>query len=610
MAKIPSPSGIERNDLRQITKICRSSLRSIGLFSLAINLLMLTMPIYMMQVYDRVITTGHVGTLVLLTLMAAFAFLTLGLLEMMRTSMGVRTGCWFERRLAPVFLASGVQAQLSGRSVGAQPLRDLMEIRSFVASPSLNILFDAPWTPIFVVLIWLLHPLLGCLAVAGALMLLALSLVNERLTRSASKEAAISALKATQQADAAIRHAEVVSAMGMLPAVVKNWRKLSSAALQNAEKAGERAGMLIGLVKFIRFSLQMGVLGLGAYLVLKSEMTPGGMIVGSILLGRALAPVEMSMSAWRTFTSARMAYDRLDKCLQDNPIPEPRTRLPAPRGAIVVRDLTYYEPVNRTAVLVRVSFQVEPGEVLAVVGPSGAGKSTLCRFLVGLGKPTSGSIRIDGSELAHWDSAHLGRFIGYLPQGVELFAGTVRENIARLDPHDDAAVVEAAMTAHAHDIIQRLPNGYDTEIGDSGSRLSGGQRQRIGLARAVYGDPRFMVMDEPNSNLDQAGEAALAAAVAELKSRGVAMIIIGHRPSTLAQADKVMLLKDGQVALLGPRDEILQKLRKSSSPSRNAANVAEARGTPARGGGDGCEIVQEGQHPAPAPVTRQLMEIA
>jgi PrtD family type I secretion system ABC transporter len=564
MAKsaVASKARKEKNELQRVMLICRTSVRTIGVFSLVINLLMLAMPIYMLQVYDRVITTGHVETLISLTVMTTVAFLTLGLLDMLRTAIGVRTGCWLERTLAPVYLTSSVQAQLAGRSVGVQPIRDLAEIRGFIASPSLNILFDAPWVPIFVTLIWLLHPALGVLALVGAVLLLVLSLANEWLTRGPTRGSSLAALKATQQADAAIRNAEVVTAMGMLPAVIENWRKRYAEALSGAQKAGERAGMLIGIGKFVRFALQMGVLGLGAYLVLLSELSPGSMIAGSILLGRALAPVEMAMSAWRNLTSARLAYERLSQCLDENPIPPARMRLPPPHGKIAVEDLSFTEPTHRTIVLRRISFEVEPGEVLAMVGPSGAGKSTLCRFLVGVGQPTSGRVRIDGSDVRHWDPAHLGRFIGFLPQSVELFAGTVRENIARLDDHDHDAVVRAAMLAQAHEMIQRLPNGYDTEIGDGGARLSGGQRQRIGLARAVYGDPRVIVMDEPNANLDQAGEAALAVAIKTLKKRNIALVIVGHRPSTLFQADTVLLIKEGLVALHGPREEVLQRLQR------------------------------------------------
>lgn len=549
------------SELRRVTRLSLVSLRSIGLFSIVINLLMLTMPIYMLQVYDRVITTGHLETLISLTLIAIGAFLALGVLDMLRSTIGVRTACWFEEQLSPVFLSISVQAQLKGRPLGIQPLRDLSEIRALIASPSLNIFFDAPWVPIFVILIWLLHPALGVLAICGALLLLLLSIVNDRLTRQPSKEVSASSVSAMQQAESTVRNAETISAMGMLPAIIKNWRMTFADILRGTQRAGERASIILGLGKFCRFTLQMGVLGLGAYLVLLNELSPGSMIAGSILLGRALAPVEMAMSAWRNITSARIAYDRLLQCLNENPLPERRLRLPAPQGKITAEELTYYDPIHRTPILRRVSFNVEPGEVLVVVGPSGAGKSTLCRFLVGVAKPNSGSVRIDGSDIQHWNMEHLGQYLGYLPQSIELFAGTVRENIARLGQHDDNAVVQAAMLAQAHEMIQRLPNGYDTEIGHGGAKLSGGQRQRIGLARAVYGDPRILVLDEPNSNLDQAGEMALITAIQTLKSRGVATVIVGHRRSTLTVADKIMVLQDGAVALLGQRDEVLSRLR-------------------------------------------------
>ena len=337
----------------------------------------------------------------------------------------------------------------------------------------------------------------------------------------------------------------------------------------------ERAGLLLGATKFVRFFVQSATLGLGAYLVLQREVSGGAMIASSILLGRALAPVEGAMGTWRNFGLARIAYKRLQSQLQSLPDEPVRTRLPAPAGSLRLHQVTYAPPGSTTPVLRQVSFEVQPGEVIAVIGPSASGKSTLCRLLVGIASPNAGEVRLDGSELRHWNPEELGRHVGYLPQDVELFSGTIRENIARMGEVDDEAVVEAAMLAHAHEVIQRLPQGYDTLIGDGGVRLSGGQRQRIGLARAVHRLPRLIVLDEPNANLDQAGEGALAAAIEEMRRRGSTLLIVGHRPSTIAQADKILLLKDGRVELFAPRDEVLQRLRVASAHRAGALPGAD-----------------------------------
>jgi ATP-binding cassette subfamily C protein/ATP-binding cassette subfamily C exporter for protease/lipase/ATP-binding cassette subfamily C protein EexD len=557
-----------RTELQRALSACRSAISKVALFSFAINVLILTPSIYMLQVYDRVLTTGHLETLALLMCLAAGALLLLGALDSLRTAVTVRIGCWLTDRLGPVYLENGVRARLLGDSAGAQPLRDLAQIQTFIATQGLTVFFDAPWVPAFVVLIWLLHPLLGVLALASAVVLLALSVANELATRRAMLEATMAQISANQQAEATIRNAEVVRSMGMLPAVIERWQITNAKSTEAVRRASERGGILVGLTKFIRMFVQIAILGLGALLVLRGELTAGAMVAASILLGRALAPVELAMSAWRNFSSARIAYGRLKARLQAFPAEAERIRLPAPVGHLRVENVTYGPPGSKRPVLQQVSFVVEPGEAVAVIGPSASGKSTLCRLLVGIAAPSEGQVRLDGAELKHWDPNDLGRFVGYLPQDVELFSGSVRENIARLGEPDDNAIVNAARLAHAHDLIQRLPEGYETQIGDSGARLSGGQRQRIGLARAVYGEPRLIVLDEPNANLDQAGEAALAAAVAELKRDGCALVIVGHRPSTLAQADKILLLKDGRVELFGPRDDVLQRLRHAAAGGR------------------------------------------
>jgi PrtD family type I secretion system ABC transporter len=577
----------QKTELEQAMRDCRSAFAVVALFSLIINVLMLASPIYMLQIYDRVLTTGHIETLSLLTLIIGTALLVMCALDSVRTGITVRAGLWLNDRLGPVLVASGVQARLEGDGAGAQPLRDLSQVQGFIATQGLTAFFDAPWVPVFVALIWILHPLLGMIALLAAILLFMLTLGNELATRPATLAANQALIRATQQADVAIRNAEVVRAMGMLPAMIERWRVTNAASVDGLRRASERGGFIVASSKFVRFFVQIAILGVGALLVLRGELTSGAMIAASILLGRALAPFEMAMGAWRNFTATRIAYARLKTHLQAYSHCVERTRLPAPTGRLTIDRLSYVSPITRQPILQHVSFAVEPGEAVAVIGPSAAGKSTLCRFLVGLLAPSSGKVRLDGAELGHWDPDQLGRYIGYLPQDVELFAGTVRENIARMTKAEDEEVVEAAILAHAHHMIAALPDGYETHIGDGGARLSGGQRQRIGLARAVFGDPRLIILDEPNANLDQAGEAALAAAVAELKARGKALLIVGHRPSTIAQADRILWLREGRVELFGPRDEVLQRLREASAANSGPPGIVRNDNPPAvRGSGE------------------------
>lgn len=578
-SKLGSPFRRETEFDKALTA-CWSAFWILALFSFAINILLMTQPLYMLQVYDRVLSTGHVETLIMLTAIAGGALLLLGTLDMLRAAVTVRMGCWLNDRLGPVYLAAGVRARLQGESAGAQPLRDLNQVQNFIASQGLTVFFDAPWAPVFIVLIWLLHPMLGMLALVSAVILLGLTIANDLLTRKSNLTANVAQISATQQAEAAIRNAEVVYAMGMLPAVLRRWQESNASAQKAVRSSAELGGILTGLTKFVRFFVQVAVLGLGAWLVLQSELTAGGMIASSILLGRALAPVELAMSVWRNFSAARISYSRLRSYLQNFPEQTERTRLPTPIGNLTVDNLTYVLPQDRRPILRQISFRVQPGEAVAVIGPSGGGKSTLCRMIVGLSTPSAGHIRLDGSRIDHWDPDQLGHYVGYLPQDVELFSGTIRENIARLGPADDESVIGAAMLAHAHELIQHLPDGYDTQIGDGGARLSGGQRQRIGLARAVYGNPRLVILDEPNANLDQAGESALAATLNLLKQQGAALIIVGHRPSTLAQADKILLLKDGAVELFGPREKVLQTLREIAANNGKNGAVPIQRPSP------------------------------
>jgi ATP-binding cassette subfamily C protein/ATP-binding cassette subfamily C exporter for protease/lipase/ATP-binding cassette subfamily C protein EexD len=564
-------------ELERAVGACRSAFTVCAVFSLAINLLMLVSPIYMLQVYDRVLTTGRVETLLMLTLIATIALVVMCALDALRTSITIRVGCWLNEQLGPAYLACAVRGRLQGDLSGAEPLRDISQIQTFIATQGLTAFFDAPWVPIFVALIWILHPMLGLVAISSAVVLFVLSAVNELATRKANQTANRKQTEAMLLADATIRNAEIVQAMHILPAMVNRWAAVNGTVIDGLRRSGDVGGLVLATTKFVRFFVQVAILGVGAWLVVNSQLTAGAMIAGSILLGRALAPVELAISVWRNFNATRFSYDRLKKTIGDYPAPLQRTRLPAPQGKVVVDAVSYLTPNTAQLILSQVSCAVEPGEALAVIGPSGAGKSTLCRLMVGLAIPNVGEIRLDGSPIHHWDPAQFGQHLGFLPQDVELFAGSVRDNIARMQSVDDEAVVRAATLACAHEMIQHLPQGYDTRVGDGGVRLSGGQRQRVGLARAVFGSPRFIVLDEPNANLDQAGEAALTEAIFELKQVGVALVIVGHRPSTLSAVDKILFLKEGRVAMFGQRDQVLNALKEASMGSLPETRNGEAR---------------------------------
>jgi ATP-binding cassette subfamily C protein/ATP-binding cassette subfamily C exporter for protease/lipase/ATP-binding cassette subfamily C protein EexD len=572
MSKTTGNRRDDPTELQLALRACGPAFMVVAGFSLAMNLLMLAPAIYMLQVYDRVLTTGSLETLLMLTLIIGVILLVISLMEVCRTNITIRTGVWLNDRVGPALIERGVRARIDGNATDAQPMRDLTQLQSFIATSGLSFLFDAPWLPVYVLLIWLLHPLLGMVALVGALLMLLLTVINNLLTRKATLTANNQQIAATQQVDAAFRNAEAVRAMGMLPAVIGLWRQKNDKGMTSLISGAETGSTIQSSTRFVRLFLQSGILGLGAMLVIRGEMSGGAMIAASILLGRAMGPVELAVTAWRNFLVTRAAYQRMQLLLSGTPRERVRTRLPEPRGHLTVENLTFVPPDLGHPVLRRVSFSLDPGTALAIIGPSAAGKSTLGRFLVGLGKPTSGSVRLDGFELDDWDREQLGRAVGYLPQSVELFCGSVRANISRMEVSaEDERVTEAAHLAHAHNMIATLSNGYDCEIGDGGVRLSAGQRQRIGLARAVFGNPRLIVLDEPNANLDTSGESALAAALAVLKARGSTLVIIGHRPSTLAQADKLMLLRDGVVELLGPREEVLQKLRNAAQAKNSVA---------------------------------------
>jgi len=531
----------------------------VGALSLFLNLLALTLPLYMFQVFDRVLTSGRVETLVALTAIAAFALLCLGGLEVIRARALTRISTWLDRALSRAVLRASVGEALAGRPIGAQAMGDLAQIRGFINSQGISPIFDAPWTPVFVAVIWLLHPWLGMLAVVSAAVLFGLALANELATRAPLGGAGQASLAAQRRYETALRNAEVVQAMGMLPALLERWQGDHERVLDHQARAGDRTAWIYGLSKFVRLFVQVAILGLGAYLVLEGALTGGGMIAASILLGRALAPVEQAIGAWKALVAARASYDRLRLLLQRHPGDAAAIQLPAPEGRISVDQLCFKAPDGRP-ILKGVSFELGAGEVLAVVGPSASGKSTLCRLLTGVWPPDGGHVRLDSADVHAWDRVDFGRHVGYLPQDVELFAGSVRDNVARMTDAPDETVIAAAQLAGVHEMILHLPDGYTTEIGPQGATLSGGQRQCIGLARAMFGVPRVVVLDEPSASLDQVGESAVLDAIGRLKARGTTVILVVHRPRLLTHVDKVLVLSEGAGVLFGPRDRVLARI--------------------------------------------------
>jgi len=545
-----------------------------ALFSMVINLLMLVPSLYMLQVYDRVLTSRSEETLLFLSLIVIGLLVTMALLEMVRAKVLVRIGGRLDALLGEkVFNAVFALNLMRPAANRAQSLRDLDTVRQFLTGNGPFAFFDAPWAPLFIAIVFLMHPLLGWIAIGGALVLVGLALATEFGTRRVTTDSTSRGLAATTFVEASLRNGEVLAAMGMLAAVRRRWRQIQAAALKGQAMAGDINGTLTACSKVLRLGIQSAILGAGAWLALEQQITPGMMIAASIIVGRALAPVEQAIGSWRQFTAARSAQRRLDELLSHFSERPETMSLPAPTGVLAVERLVAAPPGSPVPVIKGVSFTLAKGEALAVVGPSAAGKSSLARLLIGIWAPSSGSVRLDGADVAQWNREELGPHLGYLPQDVELFDGTVQDNIARFGQPDPAKVVEAARLAGVHDLILRLPNGYDTMLGAGGVALSGGQRQRIGLARALYGDPALIVLDEPNSNLDGEGEVALVEALGRLKQAGRTVVLISHRPNIMGHVDKILVLRDGQVELFGPRQEVLAKLTRPLPRPAMAAAV-------------------------------------
>jgi PrtD family type I secretion system ABC transporter len=549
-------------ELRQALRACRVAGLFLFAFSLGINVLALASPLYMMQLYDRVISSRSVDTLIMLTLMFALAIGALVVLDSLRTQVLARLGTWLDERLGPTVILAGLRASLVAGTTGraTEALRDLATIRSFLSGPTTSPLMDAPWAPLFIGLLYILHPLLGMVGLASGIVLFALAVLNEAVTKDPLQQANRAAARTMRTVEGAFRNAEAVEAMGMRDGVVRLWQREAYAGKAAQEVAGNRAALVQGVSKYTRLMVQSAIMGVGAWLVIQDHASPGVMFGASFLIARALAPVENAIVTWKSVIGARLAYRRLQHLLEVMPAIPRGMALPRPQGELSVERLVYAPPGSDAPILRGVSFALGAGQVLGLVGPSAAGKTTLARCITGAWRPSSGYVRLDGADIAVWHAADGSNHFGYLPQDVELFAGTVRENIARLSDADPQAVINAAQLAGLHGMIMRLPKGYDSDIGEGGLKLSGGQRQRIGLARALFGEPSLVVLDEPNASLDAEGEAALIEAIAQLKARGTTLIVIAHRPNILQHADKVLVLKDGVAAAFGSRDEVIAKL--------------------------------------------------
>ncbi|EAQ25252.1 type I secretion system permease/ATPase [Roseovarius sp. 217] len=547
----------------------------VGIFSFFVNLLMLTGPLYMLQVYDRVLGSRSLETLIALSVLVLFLYTMMGLLDYARGRVMGRVGARFQARLdRRVFDAVIRKSAVQPDANTATGLRDLESIQRLMTSPVLLAIFDMPWAPFFLAAIWVFHPWLGILALVGGAGLVLVTMINQVVTRRPTGQANTASVEAEAISQQLRNESEMIQAMGMRDAAFDRWQTVRGRALSTAIQSADIGGTFTTSTKALRLLLQSAMLGLGAWLVLRGELTPGAMIAGSILMGRALAPIEQAIGQWALVQRAMKGWDSLAELLGTVAPEQPRTPLPRPKARLEVQQLTMVPPGESLAVLKTLTFKVEPGQAVGVIGQSGAGKSTLARAITGVWRPAGGKIRLEGATLDQYSPTVLGQLIGYLPQRVQLFDGTIAENIARLATQPDAAkIVEAARKADAHEMILKLPNGYDTRVSASGGRLSGGQMQRIGLARAMYGDPMILVLDEPNSNLDNEGSEAVNAAIRGFKAEGKAVIVVAHRPAAIKECDMLLMLEGGVMRAFGPREKVLKEVLQNHEQLTSATSA-------------------------------------
>ncbi|WP_340316749.1 type I secretion system permease/ATPase [Rhizorhabdus argentea] len=568
-----------KNILTDALKQGKRSFLFAALFSLASNLLYLTLPIYTNQIYSRVLYSHSGSTLAVLTGGALFVFLISGALDHYRAEVLQNFSIAFDRYLASSTFAA--LFDLVVRRMGgahAQALRDLDTVRYALAGQAVGVLFDLPWMPLFLIILFIIDPWIGALTLVGGIVLLILAILQDRATHGALKEASNAAIKSYSFTDAALRNAEVVRALGMLPTLGAAWAHFRHTSLNMGQVASQRGSFYANAIKFVRMVIQIATIGLGAWLVIEGSISSAILFANMILASRALAPLDRVVGSWKGLFEAGQAYRRLEKVLGDYEAPVPATQLPTPKGRINFEGVSFAPTGAPALILSGVTCTILPGDMVGVIGPSGAGKSTLLRLMVGIWKPTTGTVRLDGADVYSWERGDFGQQVAYQPQDTELFAGTVRNNICRFQVDaKDEDVVRAAQAAGAHDLILRLAKGYDTQLGEGGSVLSAGQRQRVGLARTLYGDPKVIVLDEPNANLDADGETALAEAIRGLKARGATIVMVSHKPTVLAQADKLMLIRNGRIEMLGPREEVLRAMAPPAAAPAQRPALQEAK---------------------------------
>ncbi len=550
------------NEVTAVLKAAKTPFMFVFVANIATNILYMALPVFTTQVYGRVLQSQSQETLFVLAAGAVFAFLILSILEALKGAALIGYGLIFDRALSQRVLGAMFDAALKGDPAGrSQALRDMDNVKQTATGGAIMLFVDLPFVPLFMIVLFIIDPIIGFVTFVGGLVLLALAWLQDRATRPTLKMANDAALKSYAYSDGALRNGEVVRAMGMLKSLSRPWGVFRAVATKRGAEASDRAVVYTNVIKFVRMAIQIMVIGVGAWLVLRKDISPGLIFANMILSGKALAPLERAVGSWNMLLNGHQAYQRLAKLLEVYPAAPKSTALPRPKGVLSVEELSYVSARGGRPLISELSFVLPAGETLGVVGPSGAGKSTLTRLLMGVLAPAAGRVRLDGADVYSWDRTDFGRYVGYLPQDVELFSGTARDNIARFyEDATDADVVEAAQLAGAHPLILSLPNGYETELGDGGVGLSAGQRQRIGLARALLGAPAFVVLDEPNANLDAEGENALIAAMTTMKSRGQTLVIVSHKPNVFRGADKMLVLRDGKMEMYGPREKVLARI--------------------------------------------------
>jgi ATP-binding cassette subfamily C protein EexD len=575
MAKTPQ-NKITNSELKNAILQSKKSFLIVGFFSLFINILMLVPSIYMLQLYDRVMTSRSESTLIMLTGIVVVLFITMALLEIVRSKILVKVGNKMDSLLSQrVFDSLFELANKHPGKASSIPMNDLTQVRQFLTGNGVFAFFDTPWIPIYMAILFLFHPMLGYFSIFAAIVLVSLTIINEYSTKAKLAEANSLNRASTLYLDSNLRNVEVVNAMGMKNTIRVKWEERYYGFLNAQTEASSKAGIFSNISKSLRMMFQSLMLGLGGYLAIHNEISSGMLIAGSILMGRALAPLDLMINSWKGFNSARASYGRLEALLNDFPKDKEYMELPAPKGEILLEGVVVIPPGAKQPSIKGISMKIDEGDVVGIIGPSAAGKSSLARVILGLWPLVQGKARLDKADIYQWDKSLLGKYIGYLPQDIELFEGTVSQNISRFNEVDSTKVVEAAKVAGVHEMILRLPDGYDTMIGVGGATLSGGQRQRVGFARAIYDNPVLVVLDEPNSNLDDQGEIALIRAIRILKERNITVVIITHRPSILQVTNKIAVIKQGMLELYGDSNEVMSRMAAAAQAQKQPAQITK-----------------------------------